>query len=257
MKIFGRSCFTLALLACCLGPVHADQLYVHNKPFKGAVSRVDGQIWVELKPLADALGFELVDNGENGFAFNPKNKPPLLNSEALPANKLSIDGQTVDVQTHDGMIEVPLEATAKLVNAKVVYNKGLGTIDVSVAKAAIPGSITHRSGSGGQIFHLHGRITVAGCNQVGLFTDGESSVPYKTGTVSGGTYDIEIDLDHDLHPFQKGMSIADMRFFRDGAFESAHGRCNFIIRQGSNLVLQVYEGPNYKISGMEFEYNEP
>ncbi|HEY3999315.1 MAG TPA: hypothetical protein VGO93_10645 [Candidatus Xenobia bacterium] len=111
----------------------------------------------------------------------------------------------------------------------------------------------------GTILRITGHCSVDGCDQVGLFQDGTASSPYKTGTVdANGDYVIEVDLTKDLHPFAPGYGIADLRFFKNGAFGECHGKCNFIVyNQGSNQVeLQVYEGPKYPIKGRNFEYTE-
>lgn len=108
-----------SLLALLWIPTSAEQLYVRNRPFKGAVKRSDGRLWVDLKTFAEALG-ATVEEGEAGTSI----KMP----GAAEASKL-------ETMQDSGMVMVPLEGTAKLVGARVVINKQMGTIDVSMASA--------------------------------------------------------------------------------------------------------------------------
>jgi hypothetical protein len=109
----------LALLASLCIPTSAEQLYVRNRPFKGAVKRSDGRLWVDLKTFAEALG-ATVEEGEGGTTI----KMP----DATEAFKL-------ETMQDNGMVMVPLEGTANLIGARVVVNKQMGTIDVSMASA--------------------------------------------------------------------------------------------------------------------------
>lgn len=258
-----RAFLAVATAIFCWLPVQADQVYIRNRPFKGSVKTSEGKLWVELKPLSEAFQVALVENGSGGYAIAPQ---PLSAEElaALPANKLQVEGQLLDIQEVDGAPHIPLENFAKLMNAKVIINKQMKTIDVSLATnpqaVAAASGISAASSSSSPpagVLRLHGKITLEGANMVGLFEGGSSSTPYKTGTVdSRGNYTIDIDLTKDMHPFQKGTTITDMRFFRNGAFGECHGRCNFIMKSGKKLELQVYNGPTYPIAGNDFEYTE-
>lgn len=254
---FGVASATLLLLL----PVQADQLYIRNRPFKGSVKNSEGKLWVELKSISEAFQVSLVDNGSGGYAISSN---PLAPEElaALPANKLQFEGQSLELQDLNGVPHVSLENFAKIMNAKVIVNKQLKTVDVSVAttaQAAAPNAVAGAQSAPPPpgILRIHGRIGIAGADMVGLFEGGSSSTPYKTGTVdSRGNYTIDIDLAKDMHAFQKGTTMTDMRFFRNGAFGECHGRCNFIMKSGKQIELQVYEGPTYQISGNDFEYSE-
>ncbi|MBS2040950.1 hypothetical protein JST97_38545 [bacterium] len=109
----------LSLLGLLCIPTSAEQLYIRNRPFKGAVKKSDGRLWVDLKTFAEALG-ATVEEGESGTTI----KMP----EAAEASKL-------ETMQDNGVVMVPLEGTAKLVGARVVVNKQMGTIDVSMAAA--------------------------------------------------------------------------------------------------------------------------
>lgn len=248
---------------CLLLPVGADQMYIRNRPFKGSVKSSEGKLWVELKPLSEAFQVSLIDNGAGGYAIAAQ---PLTPEElaALPANKLLLQGESLDIQEVDGAPHIPLDHFAKLMNAKVIVNKQMKTIDVSVASApqVVASTPTRAGGSSAApppagTLRLHGKVTLEGANAVGLFDGGSSSTPYKTGTVdSRGNYTIDIDLAKDMHPYERGVTIADMRFYKNGAFGECHGRCNFIMKAGKRTELQVYQGPTYEIKGNDFEYSE-
>lgn len=114
----------LSLLALLCSQACAEQLYIRNKPFKGTIKRSDGRLWVDLKTFAEAMG-ATVEESEGTTTM----KMP----EAAEASKL-------ETQQDNGIVLVPLEATAKLVGARVINNKQMGTIDVSMAPAAAAGT---------------------------------------------------------------------------------------------------------------------
>lgn len=111
----------ISLLALLCSSASADQLYIRNRPFKGVVKKADGRLWVDLKTFAAALG-ATVEEGESGTTI----KMP----DAAEASK-------VETMQENGTVMVPLEGTAKLVGARVVANKQMGTIDVSLAPAVM------------------------------------------------------------------------------------------------------------------------
>lgn len=114
--------------------VGADQLFIRNRAFKGATSTLDGALWVELKPLAEALGANLIDNGKGGYAMS-LDPIPKIAAQEVASDKLIIGAETIDVQQKNGVALVPLEATAKLVKARISANKQLHTIDVNFVTA--------------------------------------------------------------------------------------------------------------------------
>ena len=242
----------LCLVSLSVSPCFSETLYVRNKAFKGYYQRSGASYSVELKPLAAALGAHLVNNEAGGFLLSVSPVTP-EQAKDVPANKLQVEGEQIDLESQNGLVCVPLDAIAKVLGAKVIANKGLQTVDVNFSSQARSGS--QRTGSSsGRILTIHGKMRPAGCNQVGLFVGGSSTQPYKVGSVDGrGNYSIEIDLDRDLHP-QGNSMIADMRFYREGAFESCHSACNFVVYQRGKLILQVYGGPTLPIKTMDFEY---
>ncbi|MFN8607005.1 MAG: hypothetical protein U0931_05710 [Vulcanimicrobiota bacterium] len=109
----------LSLLALLCIPTSAEQLYIRNRPFKGAVKKSEGRLWVDLKTFAEAVG-ATVEEGEGGTSIK------------MPG---ASEAAKVETMQDSGMLMVPLEGTAKLIGARVVVNKQMGTIDVSLAAA--------------------------------------------------------------------------------------------------------------------------
>ena len=120
----------LSLLGALCTSVAADQLYVRNRPFKGPVKRSQGKLWVDLKTFAEAMGATVEQTSEGGIIVRMPGETPAEVTAA--AGKVMIAGQ--EVESESGL--VPMEAAAKLMGAKVVTNKGMGTIDVNLMPAA-------------------------------------------------------------------------------------------------------------------------
>jgi len=119
----------LLLLLFVLTCAHADQLYVRNRPFKGTVNRSDGKLWVELKPLMEALGLAL--QGDEQVGYWVSRDPAAV---APGAGKVSVEGTEIECSS-SLPICVPLDSVAPLLGARVVVNKDMGTTDVSLAPA--------------------------------------------------------------------------------------------------------------------------
>ena len=123
----------LSLLGMLYTQAAADQLYIRNRPYKGTVKRTDGRLWVDLKTFAAALGATVEQSSEGGTQVKMPDGP--ASETPVAAGKLMIGNQQVESQQEDGAVLVPLEITAKLLGAKVISNKQMGTIDVSLAAA--------------------------------------------------------------------------------------------------------------------------
>ena len=123
---------TASLICLTLLPARADQLYVRNHPFKGVVSTNGQGTWVELKAFAEAMGAQLVQDENGGTSVGPAGAVP-----APVAGKVQINGQDVPSQVDGAVVLVPLEQAASLLGGRVITNHQLGTIDVSIAKAAV------------------------------------------------------------------------------------------------------------------------
>ena len=134
-----------SLVALTLAPVAAEQIYVRNHPFKGGATRADGKIWIELKPLAEALGITLKQTAGGGFIIQTSGA---TDEEDLAAGHVKIDGQEVETKDNSGLLLVPLDSTVKMLGARAVHNKDLGSIDISLARTAAPGGTTTGSKTG-------------------------------------------------------------------------------------------------------------
>jgi hypothetical protein len=124
----------ISLLGALCTSVAAEQLYVRNRPFKGAVKRSEGKLWVDLKTFAEAMGATIEQTPEGGSVVRMPGEAPV--EGAVAAGKVMIGGQ--EVETQSGL--VPVEAAARLLGARVVTNKGLGTIDINLAGPASSGT---------------------------------------------------------------------------------------------------------------------
>lgn len=124
----------MSLLGMLYTQAAADQLYIRNRPYKGTVKRADGRLWVDLKTFAAALGATVEQNSEGGTLVKMPDGP--APESPVAAGKLVVANQEVESQQENGAVLVPLEATAKLLGARVISNKQMGTIDVSLVPAA-------------------------------------------------------------------------------------------------------------------------
>lgn len=137
----GRWAVSLGILAGLSLPIPCEQLYVRNRPYKGVVIRNSGQLWVELSGFAQALGARLEQNAEGGIWVHQAADAAL--ETPVAAGKVVIGSQEVEAQNGaDGQVLVPMEVAARLLGARVIPNKSLGTIDVSLVAASKPGEST-------------------------------------------------------------------------------------------------------------------
>jgi len=113
----------------------ADQVYIRNKPFKGEVAAVSGQVFVDLKSLAEALEVTLSPSEAGGFVVGREPATPEQLAQA-GAGQVIVAGTPVETQAGaSGNVLVPLKTAAELLGARVTPNKQLGTIDVVMAAA--------------------------------------------------------------------------------------------------------------------------
>ena len=121
-----------SLVALMLAPVAAQQVYVRNHPFKGGMTRSEGKVWIELKPLAEALGIKVKQAAGGGYLIRTSGAD---DEEDLAAGHVRIDGKEVETMDENGMVLVPLASTVKLLGARAINNKDLGCIDISMARS--------------------------------------------------------------------------------------------------------------------------
>lgn len=128
--MFKRILLGVLLFATVAG---ADQVFVRNKPFKGEVTSVSGQVFVDLKSLAEALEVKYTPSEAGGFVVGREPATPEQLAQA-GSGQVLVAGQVVETQAGaSGNLLVPLKAAAELLGARVTPNKQLGSIDVTMA----------------------------------------------------------------------------------------------------------------------------
>jgi thiol-disulfide isomerase/thioredoxin len=134
------------LLIGSIQAASADQLYVRNRIFKGPVKKSDGRIWVDLKTFAQAMGANLVELPEGGTVVTMGDAP---SEQTAAAGKVVIAGEETETQPGPDGLMVPLDVASKLMGARVIPNKAIGTIDVSlgVASSSPKGQVSSTKGA--------------------------------------------------------------------------------------------------------------
>ena len=134
----------LLALTTTILPATGDQLYVRNRPFKGAMVREGKVTWIELQSLATALGAKLATAEGGGFQLSLTSIEPAL----VPAGKVAIGSDLLDARDVNGTLLVSLEGVSALLGLKVIPNKALGTVDVNFATAQIAAPTAAPASSG-------------------------------------------------------------------------------------------------------------
>ncbi|MCA9791551.1 MAG: hypothetical protein KC910_07135, partial [Candidatus Eremiobacteraeota bacterium] len=112
-----------------VGPAQADDLFIRNRPFKGAVSGSGAQMMVELAPLAEALGVQARAVGSGWLVTRDANDQ--TGQELASQGQVVVEGTSVTSNPGaDGAVMVNLAEVARVLGAKVTPNKELGTVDV-------------------------------------------------------------------------------------------------------------------------------
>lgn len=119
---------TLLVSAGLLLPAGAEQLNVRNQPFKGSVVRESGKIWVDFKSFAEALDVKYRGDEQSGFLVGD------AQAELPGSGKVNIQGTEVECKVEETVL-VELNQVSKLLGARVVINKQLDSIDVTMVKA--------------------------------------------------------------------------------------------------------------------------
>lgn len=120
---------TLLISSGLLLPAGAEQLNVRNQPFKGSVVRESGKIWVDFKSFAEALDVKYRGDEQSGFLVSKDAQAELPGS-----GKVNIQGTEVECKVEETVL-VELNQVSKLLGARVVVNKQLDSIDVTMARA--------------------------------------------------------------------------------------------------------------------------
>lgn len=125
---------TLALLLGQLLSVSAscEELRIRNRPFTGVVKRLsDDRVWVEFKPLMDALTQKVTGDDQSGYLVGRR-------GEAPGAGKISIQGTVIDSQVDDGLTLVALEQVTPLLGLTMKSKDGV--IDLSPGAGSSTGT---------------------------------------------------------------------------------------------------------------------
>lgn len=135
-----RTGLLFLLLGLFQGVAWSEDLFVLNKPFKGQVSGAGADIYVELAPMAKALGLEVKEEGGGWVLFETGHTAGAARPGEVVANDRVVKHQAGPL--------VSLQDLAAALGLKVVRNKGMGTVDVyrdqSVGRSnvASPGGLT-------------------------------------------------------------------------------------------------------------------
>lgn len=143
--MFSRRLAPIALLLSLVLPASSDQLYVRNRPFKGAVVRDGKTTWVELQTLATVLEAKLVPAEGGGFQLSRES----VEAAPVAAGKVAIGDKQLDTREVNGQTMIVLEEVSPLLGLKITPNRSLGTVDVNFtgaaqSDAAAPGEKTAR-----------------------------------------------------------------------------------------------------------------
>lgn len=126
---FHRIIGTLALLTslwCAALPAGAEELFVKNRRFEGLAIRAGEHLWVELEPLCTALGVPFKRSPAGGYILRNSS------SDSVPKYSVKVGDVIIRGDQVQGKLLVPLKELASQIQARVVYNKTIDTIDVSL-----------------------------------------------------------------------------------------------------------------------------
>lgn len=124
-----RHCVLLLLLGLT-GVAFGEQIIIRNRTFEGRQVRLEGKLWLELGPLAQALGLKILGNDDQGYALGEDGEP------ALPgAGKVRIKGKDVETSIDSGPLLVNLEEVAGILGAKIIVNEARGSVEVKLPSA--------------------------------------------------------------------------------------------------------------------------
>ncbi len=134
------SCIALLLgLVLVTGPAWGEQVYIRNKPFKGAVSGKGPATAVELQALVAALGLQLTEVQGN-WVVTAEGEAPALPPDAGGTGQVYFQNKPITTADQGGATLVPLIPTAQALGAVAKHNKDMGSIDVNLPVKAVSGS---------------------------------------------------------------------------------------------------------------------
>ncbi len=106
----------LLVVLALIAPGAAQNVFVNNKPFKGAVIGESSSLQLEAQTLVEmtSIGLRIVEG------------------------KLMLDGAEVPTTTEDGKLMVDAQALATQAGGRYVVNRELGSVDVYLMATARP-----------------------------------------------------------------------------------------------------------------------
>ena len=140
--MFTRRILPLGLFVALILPAAADQLYVRNRPFKGAIVREGKVTWVELQTLANVLEAKLGPAEGGGFQLSRES----VEAAPVQAGKVAIGEKLVEARDVNGQAMVALEEVSPLLGLKITPNRSMGTVDVNFVSGAqtAPGPVAEQ-----------------------------------------------------------------------------------------------------------------
>ncbi|MCE7871222.1 hypothetical protein DYH09_12695 [bacterium CPR1] len=143
------SCLALVLgLVLVAGPAWGEQVYIRNKPFKGAVSGKGPATAVELQALVAALGFQLTEVQGN-WVVTAEGETAALPTDASGTGQVYYQGKPIATADQAGATLVPLIPTAQALGAVARHNKDMGSIDVNLPVKSVSSTGSSPASSGG------------------------------------------------------------------------------------------------------------
>lgn len=146
----------LTLVALLTSAAWCEQVYIRNKPFKGAVAGKGAQTTVDLASLVQALGMTLTEVNGN-WVVTTGGEAAALPDGATGTQQLYFQGKSIATLTEGGATMVAIIPTAQALGAVAKHNKDMGSIDVNlpVAQVANAASGPSQSFSSSQYKMVH------------------------------------------------------------------------------------------------------
>ncbi len=118
----------LVLTAVLTSAAWCEQVYIRNKPYKGAVSGAGASTRVELQPLVTALGLKATEVQGN-WVVTAEGETASLPEGATGAGQIYFQGKPIGAVENGTVALIP---TAQGLGAVAKVNKDMGSIDVNL-----------------------------------------------------------------------------------------------------------------------------
>lgn len=127
--------YVLLTVALCWGFASADQLYIHNKPFKHPTTGAGASIQAGLGDLVQAFGLKLTEVSGN-FVVTDESETPALPEGATGTGKVYYAGKIIG-EASDPSAMIAVSALAEATGQMVRPNKEMHIVDVSKGLARV------------------------------------------------------------------------------------------------------------------------